>query len=363
MNQIVLYRQLQKVVAAGVFALGFLPTLATAQSYFDRYGLVANSPAVDLGIQPLGYPSGVISAVMQHDRILKAALAQSGQPLKTHPFRRGADMVALLTDHRLEAGLLGDMPTILAAATASVWIVGLVKQTSTAIVAKGDTQVRGLSGKRIGYVEASSAHHTLLQALASAGLNESRVKLVALGVDEMPEALARGDIDAFAAWEPAPSIALGQSDKVRIVSRGLSTDYFVIEQHFEKQSPEAARHLVAGFVRAIEWMRRSQRNVEKAATWAMADAQALSGKVGTISVAQIASITQREILNIPSAPVVLKSAGAPPLMKEFLFLSGLGKMPPGGTWDNVDAAFNYDGLAQVMADPRKFQLTSFNYED
>ena len=102
-------------------------------------------------------------------------------------------MVALLADHRLEAGLLGDMPTILAAATANVWVVGLVKQTSTAIVAKGDTQVRGLAGKRIGYVEASSAHHTWLQALASAGLSESRVKLVALGVDEMPEALARGD--------------------------------------------------------------------------------------------------------------------------------------------------------------------------
>jgi len=363
MNRTLYPQYLQKILAIGVLALGLLPSSATAQAYFDRYGLVADSSAVDLGIQPLGYPSGVISAVMQHDRILKSALAQSGQPLKTHPFRRGADMVALLADHRLEAGLLGDMPTILAAATANVWVVGLVKQTSTAIVAKGDTQVRGLAGKRIGYVEASSAHHTLLQALASAGLSESRVKLVALGVDEMPEALARGDIDAFAAWEPAPSIALGQSDKVRIVSRGLSTDYFVIEQHFEKQSPEAARHLVAGFVRAIEWMRRSQRNVEKATVWAMADAQALSGKVGSLSVAQIVSITQREILNIPSAPAILKSPGAPPLKQEFLFLTSLGKMPPGGTWDNVETAFTYDGLAKVMADPRKFQLATFDYED
>jgi ABC-type nitrate/sulfonate/bicarbonate transport system substrate-binding protein len=363
MSQIVFYRQLHKVVAVGVLVIACWPVLATAQAYFDRYGLVAKSPVVDLGIQPLGYPSGVISAVMQHDRILKAALAQSGQPLKTHPFRRGADMVALLADHRLEAGLLGDMPTILAAATANVWVVGLVKQTFTAIVVKGDTHVRGLAGKRIGIVEASSAHHTLLQALASAGLNESQVKLVALGVDEMPDALARGDIDAFAAWEPAPTIALSQSAKVRIVSRGLSTDYFVIDQYFEKQSPETARQLVAGFVRAIQWMRRSQHNVEKATIWAMADAQALSGKVGTLSVAQIASITKREILNIPSAPAILKSPGSPPLKKEFLFLADLGKMPPGGTWDNVETAFTYDGLARVMADPRRYQLATFDYED
>ncbi len=209
------------------------PATSGAEEYFDRYGLAPASPAVDLGVQPLGYPSGVISAVMRRDRILKKALADSRQPLKTHPFRRGADMVALLAERRLEAGLLGDMPTILAAAGGNVWIAGLVKQTSTAIVTKGDTQARGLAGKRIGYVEASSAHHTLLQGLASAGLDETRVKLVALRIDDMPDALERGDIDAFAAWEPAPSIALKNSNKNHIVFRGLSTDYFVIERDFE----------------------------------------------------------------------------------------------------------------------------------
>ena len=350
------------ILAAAMLALSF-PATSGAEEYFDRYGLAPDSPAVDLGVQPLGYPSGVISSVMRRDRILKKALADSGQALKTHPFRRGAYMVALLAEHRLEAGLLGDMPTILAAAGGSIWIAGLVKQTSTAIVTKGDTQTRGLAGKRIGYVEASSAHHTLLQGLASASLDETRVKLVAMRIDEMPDALERGDIDAFAAWEPAPSIALKNSNKNNIVFRGLSTDYFVIERDFEKRSPQAARHVVASFLRAIEWMRRSQRNVDQAARWAMADSAAFSGKPAALSVAQIGAITHREILDIPSAPVILHSPGAHPLNNAYQFLSGLGKLPAAGKWKNVETAFAYDGLTRVMAEARSFRIGSFDYEE
>lgn len=356
-------RPVLQEILVGLVLISFFPSAHSADEYFVRYGLSSASPAVDIGAQPLGYPSGVISAVMQHDRILKKALADSGQPMAIHSFRRGADMVALLADRRLEAGLLGDMPTILAASTGSVRIVGLVKQTSTAIVAKSDTQVGGLVGKRIGYVDASSAHHTLLQGLATAGIAESQVKLVALGVGDMPDALGRGDIDAFAAWEPAPTIALGKSERNHIVFRGLSTDYLVIEQDFEKRFPQTARHIVAGFLRAIEWMRRSQRNVEKAALWAKLNSESFAGKVSPVSVAQIGAITRREILDVPSAPTIMSVSGVPPLKNEFQFLQKLGKLPAGAKWTNVEAALAYDGLVRVLAEPRVFQTRTFDYED
>lgn len=356
-----------RIIHPTLFAVGFLslflPGLCAAEDYFDRYGLSPDSVAVDLGVQPLGYPSGVISAVMQHDRILKKALDASKQPLQMHAFRRGADMVPLLADRRLEGGLIGDMPTILAASTGSIWVVGLVKQTSTAIVVKGDTQVRGLAGKRIGYVEASSAHYTVLQGLASAGLSEAQVKLVPLGVDEMSDALERGDIDAFAAWEPAPSVALGRNEKNRIVFRGLSTDYFVIQRQFEKRAPQAALQVIAAYLRAHTWMRQSQRHVEQAARWAMANTQAFSGKPEQLSAAKIAFITRREILSIPSAPAILRGSGEPLLKNEYQFLSALGKLPASGTWENVEAAFNYDGLARVMADARGFHIANFDYAE
>jgi ABC-type nitrate/sulfonate/bicarbonate transport system substrate-binding protein len=334
-----------------------------ADNYFDRYGLAPASPTIDLGVQPLGFPSGVISAAMQRDRILKMALEQVKQPLKAHAFLRGADMVDLLGAHKLEAGLLGDMPTILSASSGNIWVVGLVKQTSTAIVARGDGQVASLIGKRIAYVPVSSAHHTLLQGLASAGLDETQVKLISMRSDEMPGALERGEIDAFAAWEPAPTLALSNSDKNRIVFRGQSTDYFVIDRDFEKRQPEAARLLTAGFFRAIEWLRRSQANLDQAARWVLADGQALSGKPMTISITQIGAITRREILSIPSAPVILESHNTAPLANEYQFLSKLNKLPAGAKQENVITAFKYDGLARVLAEAKKYQLRTFNYQD
>ena len=126
------------------------------------------------------------------ETLASARLAELGQPLQTHPFRRGADMLTLFSDKRLEAGLLGDMPTLLAAASGDVSIVGLAKKSPTAIVARDQTQVRGLAGKRIAYVEASSAHQTLLQGLSAAGLKDSDVRLLPMRVDDMPDALKRG---------------------------------------------------------------------------------------------------------------------------------------------------------------------------
>ncbi len=342
---------------------GLCPLRVAAAEYFDAYGLRAASSAVDVGVQPLGYPSGVISAVMRRDRILQKALNDSKQPLRTYPFRRGADMLALLQDRRLDAALLGDMPTLVAASTGTVLIVGLVKQTSTAIVAKGVTQLSGLVHKRIAYVEASSAHHTLLQGLASAGIAESQVEWVPMGIADMPLALESGRVDAFAGWEPATTIAMGKSDQNRIVFRGQSSDYFVLEREFVQRSPQAALQLTAGFYRAIDWMRRSTHNLGKAALWAMADTAAFSGERARLSDRQIAGITRREILDVPSAPTLLFDRGAPPLHNEYDFLSKLGRLPAGAQWSRVETAFSYDGLAQVLTQARTYRLRDFDYED
>lgn len=340
------------------------PAWADGETYYESYGLTANSSALDLGGQPLGYPSGVLSAVIARDRILADRLAAQGNPLKVHAFLRGADMLGLLADGRLEAGLLGDMPTILSAARGDVWVIGLVKQSATAIVARDQSQVRNLAGKRIAYVEASSAHQTLLQGLSTAGLKESDVQLVAMQVNDMPEALRRGEIDAFAAWEPAPSVALATSKAHRTVFRGVSSDYFVIGKAFAKRAPQAADELVAAYVRAIEWMRLSQKNIEKAAAWVKADALRFSGKPSELPLEQIVSIVRRELLNVPSAPTIIRNQrAAPPLKGEFDFLLRLGKVPASGRWEAVAEALNNDFLVRVQTDPKRFETYRFDYRD
>ncbi len=338
-------------------------TTTQAEEYFERYGLTPASPSVDLGIQPLAYPAAVVASTMRRDRLLKRSLAENRQDIKTHAFMRGADMLPLLADQRLEGGVFGDMPTILSSSHGKVWIVGLLEQTSTGVVARGDTGIQELLGKRVGYVPASTAYNTLLQGLSSAGLSENQLTLVSMRIDEMPEALERGDIDAFAGWDPATTIALRNNRKNRVISRSLSMDFFVLEREFVKRSPEAARQVVASLVRAVEWLRRSQRNLDKAIRWAMADANAFSGKPASLSVTEIATITRRDLLNVPSAPAIVFNPNQPPLKREFDFLVRQGKLPATAKWEEIENSFRYDGVAKVLAESHKYQINSFDYED
>ena len=343
--------------------MAFFSPMALADDYFDRYGLVAASPMIDLGVQPLSYPAGVVAAAMRRDRLLKKTLAENNQGLLTHPFRRGADMLRLLAERRLEGGIFGDVPTLLASSAATVWIVGLLEQSQASIVAKKRTTMKELVGKRIGYVRSSTAHNILLQGLASAGLNDSQVTLVPINVYYMPDALERGDIDAFAGWEPATSISLRKSDKNHIVFKEISLDYFVLERSFVQRDPKTARHVVAGMLRAIAWLRQSPSNLEKAVRWAMLDAANFSGRPETLPAAEIAAMTHRNLLDIPSAPAIASSPDNSPLKKQFDFLASIGKLPEGAKWTNVEASFAYDGLGKVMAEPKKYQINIYDYEE
>ncbi|HBG06602.1 MAG: hypothetical protein A2075_10810 [Geobacteraceae bacterium GWC2_58_44] len=317
---------------------------------------------IEVGVQPLGYPAAMIGALLGRDAILKDELARHGYSLAPVPFRKGNDMVELMGS-RLDAAFLGDMPTILLASRTEISVVGLVKQTFSSIVSRKVTLAAQLKGKRVGFAAGSSAHHTLLQALASVGLSDGDVKLVPLEIDAMPDALEAGRIDAFAAWEPAPSIAQARNPENRVFFRGVSSDYFVLSRDFALRHPDAALALVAGFVRAIAWMRKSAANVELAAHWAKKDGEAFSGTPSKLAVSRAAEIARKEILEVPSAPVLLRRPGEKPrLMDEFNFLKSLDKIPASTDPKRLQSAFDFDGMQQVLKSPRRYRLNEYHYE-
>lgn len=277
------------------------------------------------------------------------------------PFKKGNDMVDLMGT-RIQAAILGDMPTIRSAEKTGICIVGLSKQTFTSIVSRNVTLLANLKGKRIGFAEGSSAHHTLLQALASVGLSEREVALVPVGIEAMPDVLEAGSIAAFAGWEPAPSIALARNPQSRILFKGLSTDYFVLSRDFASHHPEAALEVVAAFYRAIAWLRKSTANIELAADWARKDAEALSGTPSKLTNGQAIDIARKEILDIPSAPVILRRPGEKPrLADEFSFLKAQGKIPANADLQRLQSAFDYDGLQRVLKSPRRYRLNEYRY--
>lgn len=324
--------------------------------------LAAPAPQkISLGVQPLGYPVAMITAVMKRDQVLADAMAKRGKKVEHVPFLKGNDMVDLV-GKSLAGAFLGDMPTIRTSARTGIWIVGLVKQTFSSVVARKITMVKELAGRSVGYAEGSSAHHTLLQGLKAAGLSEKDVRLVPVTVSDMPDALASGKIDAYAAWEPAPTISLTRDPATRILYRGISTDYFVLSREFEAKHPEEALLITASFIRACNWMRADRRHLREAAQWSLADYEAYSGKVPSFSVDQVMDIALKEILSIPSAPAIPTLAkNKPRLAEEFLFLKQSGKLADNSTLEQLQGAFAWGGLARVLSSPKAYHLKEYRY--
>lgn len=79
------------------------------------------------------------------------------------------------------------------------------------IVAKpGYDDIKSLKGKKIGVEVNFVDHLLLLKALEKAGMSEKDVELVNMTTDKTPQALASGDVEAIAAWQPNSGAALKQ---------------------------------------------------------------------------------------------------------------------------------------------------------
>ena len=336
---------------------------AQAEAYFDKYDLRPNAKYVTMGVQPMAYPLAFISSSMQRDRLLRTELGKAGLELRSLPFRKGNDMVALLGQGRLDIAFLGDMPTVNTVLLGQAVIAGLGKRNFSSIVSRDYGQIEGLRGKRVAYSAGSSSHLVLLRGLKAAKMGEADVTLVAMEPAQMPDALDSGSIDAFSAWEPTPSISIARNPKNRAIYRGMSTDWVVLARDFTEQRAQVTLALVASYARAINWMRAANANAERAGAWVLADGEAFTAAPRTLSMAKVVEIVRKDLLEVPGAPAVPSAVdGAPPLTREFDFLQQQGRIAKGVDSGAISRALAFTGLRQVQAEPKKYRLFSYDYD-
>ncbi len=334
-----------------------------AQDYAAGYDLAPNPRRVDLGVQPMAYPLAFISSTLMRDRILRKGLAQEGLELRSHPYRKGNDMVASVGGGRLEMAFLGDMPTVNTLVRTPLAIAGLGKRNFSSVVSRKYARIDELKGKRIAYSPGSSSHLVLMRGLKAANLPESEVTLVPMEPASMTEALEEGTVDAFSAWEPVPAIALARNPGNRAIYKGMSTDWVVLSRDFVQARPKAALLLVAAYVRAINWMRSAHTHAEQAARWVIADGHAFLGTPPAVAPSKAVEIVRNDLLGVPGAPAVpAKLDGLPPLHSEFAFLQAQGRIPAEAKVGLVTEAFAYQGLREVQGDPKKHRTFSFDYD-
>ena len=334
-----------------------------AQEYFESYDLAPKPGVVNLAVQPMAYPLAFISSAMQRDRILRVELKQQGLSLRTFNFKKGSDIVKVASANAFAMAFLGDMPTVSMSVKFPISIAGLGKRNFSSIVARDFSRLEELKGRRIGYSSGSSSHLVLMRGLKAANMTEKDVQLVSMEPAHMPDALDNGEVDAYSAWEPTPTISLARSTKNRAIYKGMSTDWVVLPRELVSRQPRVAMALMASYVRAVNWMRRSKSNVEMVARWVLADGNAFTAEPSKLGLDKAVDIAHKDLLDVPGAPSIPSQVdGMPPLLREFAFLKELGAVAPQASEDALRSAFEYSGLKKIQADPRGYRLFTFDYD-
>ncbi len=109
--------------------------------------------------------------------------------------------------------------------------------------------------KKFGIVAGSFSEYCTLLALKKIGLDRDAVQMIKSGPPELPALLARGDIDAFFAWEPWPTNGVKQGGRVVMTSKDVGyvdTMWITAAAGWFDANPEPARGILKVLARACE---------------------------------------------------------------------------------------------------------------
>jgi sulfonate transport system substrate-binding protein len=140
-------------------------------------------------------------------------------------------------------------------ANLDIRVILTVAEYAYHIVARRSAGIRSaadLRGRRIATVHDTSAHFYLAKMLQSAGLAERDVTVIGMPPPDMPAAIARGDVDAVAIWEPAAEQSARALGADAVILQGADyRERFDLNTTAAVLADPAKRTAVADLLRAI----------------------------------------------------------------------------------------------------------------
>lgn len=332
---------------------------------YSNYDFNQNDSLINIGIQPMYHPTGIIFEVIKRDNILNKAIAASGKRIKYYPFLKGADVNFFLQQDLLIGGVGGDMPTLTAASTFDVVIPMIIQNGNASIVSREPMLTNDLKGKRIAYPEGSVSHYFILKLLHSGGVAENMVHLISMDVSSMAKALHNKEIDLFSAWEPNVASALKQYPNFFITYQRITTGFLYFSEAFVQQNSEIVNHILAAVIRSISWMKSDRENLLLACEWNRIEREDFTGEKSILSEQEIANLALKDILRYYSKySMVIKAEDImtnSSLHREYEFLAALNKENENLNWEKVAKSFDNNLIMEIMKHPKEFQINEYDY--
>ncbi len=183
-------------------------------------------------------------------------------------FKAGPEMMSGFSAGSIDAGYVGLAPVVVAVAnkTAALQVLAQVNKNGSALVVKKGApfkQIAELQDKIVAIPGHATIQDFLLRkAFFNAGISGPDTTVITIKPPEMISVLDTGQIDAFIAWEPYPSLAITrEKGTVLTYSKDIWPDHpccvLVVDSKFFKNNPAKAEALHKAHLTALEFIKNN----------------------------------------------------------------------------------------------------------
>ncbi len=261
-------------------------------------GLAASAVAIGLASGAMAEDKSIIIGHFGTPLPFQAALEDfaknTGWKIDWRKFGAGSEVIAAMASGDIKVSELGSSPLAIGATQGVDYqlfaISNAIGAAEALIVRNGSgiEKVEDLKGKKVGVPLGSTAHYSLMGALANAGIAEADVEVIGMKPDQISAAWEQGQIDATFIWEPAKGLAMKTGKQIMHAGEvaGKPTfDGWVVNREFAAANPE----FMTAFLKTLEAANKAY--VSNAAAWTAESAE----------IQRIAAATGAPAAEIPAA--------------------------------------------------------------
>jgi sulfonate transport system substrate-binding protein len=217
-------------------------------------------------------PVHTLLVVANEQGWFKEEFEKDGITFEAVKFIAGPPIIEAFAGDRIDFGLTGDQPALLARANnIDIKAIGVPlsgPKSLALVVPTGSkiTKIKDLKGKKVGVTVGSVAHHLLYLYLQKNGLKPTDVKLVNLLPPDIKTSIEQKVIDAAVTWDPWVSIMEDEKSARQIADATglkLNANVILVSGKFAAAHPDLVKRVLKVLVKSEKWIKK---NPEEAIT-------------------------------------------------------------------------------------------------
>ncbi|URN94699.1 MAG: ABC transporter substrate-binding protein [Candidatus Pristimantibacillus lignocellulolyticus] len=191
-------------------------------------------------------------------------------------FDSGRDVNTAIASGSIDFGLAGSVPVSIGVSSKLEYYVYFLHDIigeNEALAIRNDTgiaTIQDLVGKKVAVPFGSTAHFSVLSALANAGITQDQVTVLDLQPPDILAAWQRKDIDAAFVWQPTLAKLVEDNGSLLLSAKDLAaqgaitSDTGIVSKKFANKYPTFVKDYVAVLDEAIEIYRTKPEEAAKA---------------------------------------------------------------------------------------------------